>query len=334
MPKISVVMPAYNAEKYIAEAIESILAQTYKDFEFIIINDGSTDKTEEIILSYNVERIVYLKNEKNMGIVYTLNRGLEIAKGKFIARMDSDDISLPNRFEKQLSFLKTHKDIAVLGTSFTIFGEGIENYPFIFSSNSKRAKAELFFNSALGHPSVMIKKSVLDDNSLRYEEKYKGLEDFVLWWRIAKYGNIASLKEPLLKYRKHKKQITSSRDLAFEQKFKKFLLERVNVFDINYTNTEFDSLLKYCLSLYDDLIINDIKNLVSLFKKLLKANKKQKYFNRYYFKKVLGLAVTYSISFLNIGDNDKYKLRFYAFKNGVISTELFLKLTAHKILKH
>ncbi len=334
MPKISVVMPAYNAEKYIAEAIESILAQTYKDFEFIIINDGSTDKTEEIILSYNDERIVYLKNEKNMGIVHTLNRGLDIAKGEYIARMDADDISLSQRLEKQLKYMEKHKSIAVLGTSFTIFGDGIKSYPFIFSFNHKRAKAELFFNSSLGHPSVIIKKSVLDNNSLRYEEEYKGLEDFVLWWRIAKHGNVASLKQPLLKYRKHKKQITSSRDFTFEHKFKKFLLERVNVFDINYTNAEFSSLLKYCLGQYNDLIVNDIENLVSLFKKLLKANKKQKYFDKYYFKKVLGLAVTYCISFLNISDNEKFSLRYKEFKSGVISLELLLKLTAHKILKH
>ena len=334
MPKISVVMPAYNAEKYISEAIESILNQTYTDFEFIIINDGSTDKTEHIILSYNDERIVYLKNDENMGIVYTLNRGLAAAKGEFIARMDADDISLPTRFEKQIKYMERHKNTAVLGTSFTVFGEEIDIYPFDFSHNSKRAKAELFFNSSLGHPSVMIKKSVLNDNALRYEDEYKGLEDFVLWWRIAKYGDIVSLEEPLLKYRKHKSQITSSRDLEFEQKIKKFLIERIDIFDLNYTDQEFDSLLKYCLGKYKDLSIADIENLVSLFKKLLKINVKQKHFNQYYFKKVLSLAVIYSIRFLNISEREKFKLRYYAFKKQVLSIELFLKITFHKILKY
>ena len=99
MPKISVVMPAYNAEKYIGEAIESILNQTFKDFEFIIINDGSVDHTKEIIREYNDPRIVLLENDKNRGIVLSLNKGLDAATGKYIARMDADDIALKNRFE-------------------------------------------------------------------------------------------------------------------------------------------------------------------------------------------------------------------------------------------
>lgn len=115
MPKISVVMPAYNAEKYIGEAIESILNQTFKDFEFIIINDGSVDHTKEIIREYNDPRIVLLENDKNRGIVLSLNKGLDAATGKYIARMDADDIALKNRFERQVEYLDEHKDIGVLG---------------------------------------------------------------------------------------------------------------------------------------------------------------------------------------------------------------------------
>ena len=106
MPKISVVMPAYNAEKYIGEAIESILNQTFKDFEFIIINDGSVDHTKEIIREYNDPRIVLLENDKNRGIVLSLNKGLDAATGKYIARMDADDIATKDRLEKQLEFLQ------------------------------------------------------------------------------------------------------------------------------------------------------------------------------------------------------------------------------------
>ena len=98
MPKISVIMPAYNAEKYLREAIDSILGQTFTDFELIVINDCSRDDTEQIILSYQDPRIVYLKNEKNLGVAGTLNRGLEVARGAYIARMDADDRSVPDRF--------------------------------------------------------------------------------------------------------------------------------------------------------------------------------------------------------------------------------------------
>lgn len=333
MPKISVVMPAYNAEKYIAEAIESILNQTYRDFEFIIINDGSTDKTEEIILSYTDDRIVYLKNEKNMGIVYTLNRGLDIAKGEYIARMDADDISLPERFKTQVQFMDKNTDIAVLGTAINIFGENIESSIFANSSNPKKAKAELFLSSSLTHPTVFIRKSILHKYALHYEEEFAGMEDFRLWWKITGCGDIMSLEVPLLNYRKHSTQITASVSEQKTEKAKQFLRERISVFEIDYSEAEFNSLFKYRSSDFGNLTLQDIENLSSLFKKLLKANNSQKHYSKYYFKKILSLAVTSSISFLNISDDEKLSLSYSAFKNGVISLELFLKLFLHKLLK-
>lgn len=333
MPKISVVMPAYNADKYIAEAIDSILCQTYTDFEFIIINDGSTDNTEDIILSYKDERIVYLKNEKNMGIVYTLNRGLDIAKGEYIARMDSDDISLPTRFKEQIKYLEKHKNIAVLGTAINIFGEEIDRYTFIFSHNPKIAKAELFFNPSLAHPTVMIRKTILDSFNLRYEEDYKDMEDFRLWWRISQYGNIVSLKTPLLNYRRHKSQITASYSPEHKERAENFLLERISIFNITYSDNEFNSLFKYKMNEHSNINSDDIENLISLFKKFLIRNKKIGYFSKYYLKKVLSLAILYSISFLKSSNVEKSKLQTYAFKNGVLSTELFLKIMFHRIFE-
>lgn len=116
-PLISVLMPAYNAEKYIKEAIESILNQTFSNFEFIIIDDGSIDATEEIIKSFKDSRIVYIKNEKNLGLIKTLNKGISIARGEFIARMDSDDISMPQRFELQLDVFKKYKGVDIVNVA-------------------------------------------------------------------------------------------------------------------------------------------------------------------------------------------------------------------------
>ncbi|HGF9542707.1 TPA: glycosyltransferase family 2 protein, partial [Acinetobacter baumannii] len=114
---VSVVLPAYNAELYLKEAIDSVLSQTFTDFELIILNDGSIDRTEEIILSYNDSRIVYVKNEKNLGLIGTLNKGINLAKGKYIARMDADDICLPERFKKQVDFLEKNNEIDLIGTN-------------------------------------------------------------------------------------------------------------------------------------------------------------------------------------------------------------------------
>ena len=115
-------MPAYNAEKYINEAIDSILAQTFTDFEFIIIDDGSTDSTCAIVESYSDSRIRFFKNEHNLGVAATLNRGLDLARGEYIARMDADDISLPTRFEKQAAYMDSHPDVVVCGTGVECFG--------------------------------------------------------------------------------------------------------------------------------------------------------------------------------------------------------------------
>ena len=113
-PVISVILPVYNAERFLREAIDSVLKQTFVDFEFIILNDGSTDKTEDIILSYKDPRIRYVKNEKNLKLIKTLNKGVDMARGKYIARMDADDISLPERFEKEVAYLEAHPDVAVV----------------------------------------------------------------------------------------------------------------------------------------------------------------------------------------------------------------------------
>ncbi len=126
-PEISIVLPAYNCESFLKEAIESLLNQTFKDFELIIINDGSTDKTEDVIKNFSDPRIIYKKNEKNSGLVYTLNKGIDIAKGKYIARMDGDDISLPARLEKQKEILDEYPDIAVAASTITFINEKNES---------------------------------------------------------------------------------------------------------------------------------------------------------------------------------------------------------------
>ena len=206
MPKISVLMTTYNSQEYISEAIESILNQTFKDFEFIIINDGSTDKTAEIIKSYEDKRIKFIDNEKNQGLVTVLNQGLELCKGEYIARMDSDDISLPERFAKQVEYLDAHKEVGILGTSFYQFGKNVKEKIFIKKTNVTYLDAAL--DCPVAHPSIMMRKSVLDKYNLRYRPEYKHAEDYDLWARAIKYTKIENLPDVLLKYRYHATNIS------------------------------------------------------------------------------------------------------------------------------
>ena len=207
MPKISVIMPAYNAEQYIGEAMDSILGQTFGDFEFIILNDCSTDGTEEIILSYDDPRIVYLKNENNLGVAATLNRGLEMARGEYIARMDADDISLPQRFEKQIAYLDAHPEVAVLGTAVETFGD--RNQTIGFSQTNEKLKVDLLFGSCFAHPSVIMRTAII--RSLGgYDREYEGLEDYDLWCRVSEKHALATLSQVLLRYRVHPAQVTQT----------------------------------------------------------------------------------------------------------------------------
>lgn len=206
MQKISVLMPVYNTEEiFLKEAIESILNQTYKDFEFIIINDGSTNNAEDVILSYNDERINYIKNEKNLGLIKTLNKGLNLAKGEYIARMDSDDISLPERFEKQVKFLDENPEIGVLGTWFKCFPSNriVKTY----TEHKDIKESMLVSSNNIGHPTVMIRNSVIKEFNAKYDENSLYVEDYALWLFLinkVKFGNIGEI---LLDYRMHKDSI-------------------------------------------------------------------------------------------------------------------------------
>ncbi len=222
MPKVSVIMPVYNTkEEYLREAIESILNQTYNDFEFIIVNDGSTNNAEEVILSYKYERIKYVKQE-NSGVAAALNKGLEKADGEYIARMDSDDISLPERFEKQVNFLDNNCDIAILGTAFELFGK--EN--FTISHMMYPKILDFYHGCFLGHPTVMFRKSEFDKYGLKYNPNYK-CEDYELWSRAIKVLKICNLPDILLKYRTHDKNISfkSPKFMEDEKKVQQSILD-------------------------------------------------------------------------------------------------------------
>lgn len=211
MPPVSVIMPVYNSEKYLQESIESILNQTFKDFEFIIINDGSTDKSLAIINSYNKQdNRIKLITRINKGLVYSLNEALKVSQGTFIARMDSDDISLPRRFETQLKYMHNNPDVDLLATCIEVFGTAnglqkkrrLKNYNTVIKDND--LEKTLLRDNVICHPSVMIRKDSIIKLPEIYREKRKYNQDYDLWVRMLKEGmTIRKLKEVLLKYRLH-----------------------------------------------------------------------------------------------------------------------------------
>lgn len=198
-------MSVYNGEKYLVEAIESILIQTYKNFEFIIVNDGSKDNSVEIIKNYMKKdnRIVLIDRE-NKGLPYSLNEGISIAKGQYIARMDADDISLSNRFEKQIKYMEENK-IDVCGSYIKLFGDNTKEQIVKYSIYHDDIKFRLLFMSSLAHPTVIFKKKVFE--KVEYRVDYKVAQDYQLWCDIVNANfKIGNIPEILLNYREHEAQ--------------------------------------------------------------------------------------------------------------------------------
>lgn len=196
-------MPTLNAEKYLKTSIDSILNQTFKDFELIIVDDNSSDNTLKIINKYKDKRIKLIKGE-NKGIAAALNLGIKIAKGKYIARMDADDISLPKRFEKQIDFMDKNIEFGICGTRVkTLTNETIhKNWGSWLKTNPKFI--DILQNCAFCHPTVMIRKSIIKKGDLYYNEKLHYTEDQELWFRAIKVTKFYNLKDKLLVYRINK----------------------------------------------------------------------------------------------------------------------------------
>ncbi|NTV50370.1 MAG: glycosyltransferase [Geobacteraceae bacterium] len=218
--KVTVLMPVYNGERYLREAIESILNQTFPDFEFLIINDGSTDHSVEIIASYNDPRIKLIHNEINLGLISTLNRGIDLAKGEYIARMDCDDVSLPERLEKQVTYLDENSACTVIAANVIFLDEqGISRG--IWEDDAKTHTYEEIRNflpkaNCIAHPSIMIREETL--KKYRYNPLQNASEDYDLWLRLCVDGvKIEKITEPLLKYRIHPLSITSKSNLNFPE---------------------------------------------------------------------------------------------------------------------
>lgn len=204
-PLISVIMPVYNAEEYLSKAIESILNQSLVDFEFIIINDGSTDSSELIITKYDDDRIIYVKNNTNLGIIKTLNKALNLAKGKFIARMDADDIAFPERLSKQMSVFDFYPSVDMVNIKTLLMDDkGIyakENRSAV-QLNFEATRFIQYLKNMISHPGVMIKKDLINKYLYQDESDYEYIEDFDLWLRIVRDGYICyTLDQPYLYYR-------------------------------------------------------------------------------------------------------------------------------------
>ncbi len=281
IPLISVIMPVHNGQQYLKEAIDSILNQTFSSFEFIIINDGSTDRSEEIILSYCDERICYVKNDNNLKIIRTLNKGIDLAQSKYIARMDADDISLPNRLSKQVQFMETNPKIDICGSWVQTIGVKKEVYKYPITH--EEIKAFLLFETCFSHPATLIRYSFF--NTLRYDEKYNYAEDYHLWCQAIESKIFHNLPIVLLHYRVHEDMTSTTFRTAqtyAANQVRKKMLEKIGIVA---SEDEIELFMDFTSKKLD---LESIDKTIKWLNNILYNNEKIKYYNDNYLKKIIG----------------------------------------------
>jgi len=282
-PLISIVIPIYNSEKYIQECIDSILVQTFQDFEIIIVDDGSFDKSIERISSYNDDRIILIKNTHNY--IQSLNIGMNRAQAKYIARMDSDDIMLPNRLELQYNFMETHLDVDVCGGGAHYFGNSNMDLKPISSHND--IILNLILSNSLIHPTVIMKRKIIslfphiDGIYECYNPLYIYAEDYKLWTDLSIKGcRFFNIPEIILQYRVGPQQVTNrnykemldvAKKISFEyceqlindliekdESFEKFIDETINLYNSN--KISHNTLLNIFHNMYKDSLFYNMNN--------------------------------------------------------------------------
>lgn len=262
IPKITVILPVFNCELYIQNAVESILNQTFADFEFLIIDDASTDATLSILKKIDDSRIQLIEKQVNSGYTNSLNYGLQIAEGEYIARMDADDISYPERFARQIAYLDSHPNVVVCGTFYKIVGN---NKNIIIPSSHDDIKIGLLNGNCICHPSTMIRKKVLEEHAIKYDTSKEPAEDYDMWVRLLPLGKLHNLPERLFEYRVYNNQVSRKRaeeqrknDIAAKFKLLGYLNLQWNTMELDFLEKQFGK--SAVISFQDLKIFKQIQN--------------------------------------------------------------------------
>lgn len=307
-PLVSVFIAAFNAEEYIYHALDSIVNQTYKNLEIIIVNDGSKDNTLEIINSFKDKRIRLINLETNKGIPYVRNVGLKNANGKYLVIMDSDDISYLHRIEKQVYFMESNPNIVASGALYEYYGSKLKRKPNVTFITPEQIKIRMLFSSPIANPTAIIRMDTIKKNNLRYNSKYFVAQDYDMWFQLSKYGDLSILPEILLKYRIGHSNITKQSRINKAIERKK-IIDQIHQDILNYYGFNLsDKELKIYNDLYNDNPYyktiydnNTIKLIPELIERLCQLNSGKKIFQEKLFEEIILQQTLVSIGNLNIG---------------------------------
>lgn len=282
-PLISVIMSVFNEEQYIEEALQSILNQTHQNFEIIIVDDCSSDNTVEIINRLSDNRIHLYLNTENRGLTRNLNRGMQMAKGKFIARMDGDDISLPKRFETQLRYFETHPDVFLISCQTETFGA--ENLTWKLEDNPDKLKIMMLVRPVLAHPGYMMRRELLD-MGYQYDESFRSAQDYEFAARVTRQYRIGIASPVLLKYRAHDGQVSNKAGgLQFQNadRVRRYLFGELGV---DLSEQEWEQYHNFVLEVKTDYIEYFLA-VKKILKKVIDANGREQIYNERLLKRTL-----------------------------------------------
>lgn len=310
-PLVTVFMPVYNSEQYIKEALESILNQTYKNLEIVLVDDGSTDRSVEIIKSYHDDRIRLVQNEKNMGIPYTRNVGLKEAKGKYLAIMDSDDIAMPNRIERQIDYLEKNPDIDAVGSYYIQFGDVAEKKVTPKYSKPEELKIMLMFYNPIANPSATIRMETLEKHHIKYNLDFFVAQDYQLWVQLAKVGKLEILPEFLLKYRFGHENISKKSNREKREKRKRLIgrihEDMLEFLGVGFTKEELTVYNEFFTESYGSAVSN-ITTVHTVIDKLKKWNKDTQTFDHDLFLSILDDCILLAIYHQSLTGKEKVAL--------------------------
>ena len=284
--KASVLLPVYNGQDFLKDACDSVFAQSFTDFELLAIDDGSTDDSLSILNSYNDPRMIIHRNESNLGLIATLNKGIDLARGEYIIRMDADDMSLPDRFAEQISFMDENPEVVISGTLYEHLDD--PSVAIIKQPNDpEEIKCRLFFHTVLAHPTVIYRREDMISNGLYYNAEYKHAEDFELWVRASRLVKISNLGKVLLRYRHHADQVSRTHsDIQISNLNR---CRRQQLEEIGIESDEVEKQIHYDLCNHHySKDMDFVKQSEEWLMKLYQHNRSVKFFDDNIFSKIIG----------------------------------------------
>jgi glycosyltransferase involved in cell wall biosynthesis len=274
---ITVLMPVYNAEPFLKEAIESILSQTFKDFEFLIINDGSTDGSKAIIQSYQDSRIRFVENETNSKLIVTLNRGIKLAKGKYIVRMDADDISLPERLQLLYDFMESHPEVGLCGSWFENFFKKGTGPIVKYATDDQTIRFKQLHQIHLSHGTCIFRTEVLKSNKLLFNPDFIHAEDYELWTRIARFTKFANIAYILYRVRNNEESVSNKYSSIQKENTKRIIINQFRQLKIDFNEEDFELYCKFGNAEFPWFDISKVQKLESLLTEMISRQNSNSY---------------------------------------------------------